>query len=729
MRSLESVGMLRGWVMDANVAHGEVGLVVRSLRADRGFLETLGLPLAWGRNFSLEEDRPNGPQAVILSHQYWERVHHGDPAIVGSTIQVEGRATQVIGVLAAEFQWWTGFDIVLPLQPDLATTNLSQNETIVARLKPGVSLREASAEAEVVIGNLLIHSPSFAETTDELRQALRRFPPNALPLKSSLFTAQSGNVFWLFFAAAGCVLVIALINLASLMLLRVLGRSHDHAVRLALGASVPRLGMPMLAEGVLIGALGGMAGLSLAWLVLRAFTGFVPAEWLRGQSPSLSIGSVWFALACGVGCASLAVLLGLWRTRRLDLPAELVGGGRAGWSRSAGRLGRALVVAQVALAVVLLIGAALFIRTLHELSNVPLGIQSHAVSVFGLSPLKANVGKIEDVVHESDRIIERLQRMPGVLHAAAGSNPPVTTQLNWGLLLPDGQEISAQYRFMTPQALQIFGIPVLSGRGIEPGDIAGAERVCLVSAAFARRYLEDQALGKVITIADTGDNQRVRMRVVGVVGDVRHAGPSEPPSPMIYTAMAQLPEALWQIVSGFGGLTYSIRMQPGMPINQAELQQAIAEVAPHQPISGLETMDALVASTTNQQKLNLLLVGLFAALALLLASVGLYAVMATSVAARRHEFGVRAALGAPPRRLLRLVLMESGKQIALGLAIGLAIALAGSRVLQGFLFGVSATDPVAIALVLGVLALTGALAALVPAVRASRVPPMQALRT
>lgn len=729
MHSVESVGMLRGWVMDTNVAHGDEGVVVRSLRADRGFLETLGLPLASGRNFSLEEDQPNGPQAVIFTHDYWERVHHGDPAIIGSAIQVEGRSMQVIGVLSAEFEWWEGFDIVLPLQPDPATTNLSQNETIVARLKPGVSLQTASAEADVVISNLLISSPSFAQSLDGLKQSLQRYPPNALPLKSSLFTAQSGNVLWLFFAAAGCVLVIAVINLAGLMLLRALGRSHDHAVRLALGASARRLGIPMLAEGGLIGVLGGIAGLSLAWLVLRTFTGFVPPEWIRGQSPGLSIGSVWFALACSVGCASLAVLLGLWRTRRLNLPAELVGGGRGGWSRSSGRLGRALVVAQVALAVVLLTGAALFIRTLHELSKVPLGIESHAVTVFGLSPLKANVGNVEDVVRESDRIIERLQRMPGVLHAAAGSNPPVTTQLNWALILPNGQEVSSQYRFMTPQALRIFGIPVLSGRGIEKGDGAGAERVCLVSAAFARRYLDDQALGKVIAVADTGDNQRVLMRVVGVVGDVRHAGPSEPPSPMVYTAMAQLPDALWQIVNGFGGLTYSIRMQPGVPINQVELQLAIADVAPRQPISGLQTMDALVASTTNQQKLNLLLVGLFAALALLLACVGLYAVMATSVAARRHEFGVRAALGASPARLLRQVLLESGRQIALGLAIGLAVALAGSRVLQGFLFGVEAADPLAITLVLLVLALTGALASLVPALRAARVPPMQALRT
>ncbi|MET0288372.1 MAG: FtsX-like permease family protein, partial [Pseudoxanthomonas sp.] len=200
--------------------------------------------------------------------------------------------------------------------------------------------------------------------------------------------------------------------------------------------------------------------------------------------------------------------------------------------------------------------------------------------------------------------------------------------------------------------------------------------------------------------------------------------------PIIYTPLAQMSQDTWELLRSFGGLTYAVHSRVGNAVfDEAALRKAVEAVAPSQPISGLRTMDFVVASTTDQQKLNLLLVGVFSALALLLASVGLYAVMATSVAARRHEFGVRAALGAPPLRLLRQVLMESGMQIALGLAIGLAIALAGSRVLQGFLFGVSAADPLAIGLVLGVLALTGALAALVPALRASRVPPMQALRT
>ncbi|KLJ02969.1 ADOP family duplicated permease [Luteimonas sp. FCS-9] len=728
MGSVVSVGMLRGWTMDANIARGDTAEVVRSMRADRGFIDTLGLPPMLGRNFSVEEDRPHGPQAVILAHAHWRQAYGADPAAVGRVVQLEGQAAEIVGVLPASFQWPEPFDVLLPLQQDTAARSMSTNEILVARLAPGVDIAAASAEAATVIGQLMLDDGT-ADRRDALRQHLREHPPSALPMLSSLFRAQSGNTLWLFSAAAGCVLLIAAVNLASLMLLRTLDRSHDHAVRLALGASLPRLGLPMLAEGALIGITGAAIGLLLAWLGLRLFAGAVPLVWLRGEPPALSVASLVFAAACGVGTAVFAALLGIWRTRRLPLAAELVGGGRGGWSRSSGHLGKALVVTQVALAVVLLIGAGLFMRTLQELSNVPLGIESRQTYVFNLSPVKGRVETVEAVDRQTTRILERLRRMPGVAAAAAASNPPVTTQLNFSVELPDRREISSQYRFMTPDMFAVFGIPVLAGRGLTAGDVAGAESVCVVSEAFARRYLDGDALGKLLTMPFYDGPQSRAMRVVGVVGDVRHAGPAEPAAPVMYTPMAQLPDAIWQIIRGFGGLTYSMRMHGGTAVDEAALQRAIAEVAPGQPISNLRAMTTVVASTTGQQALNLQLVGLFAALALLLASVGLYAVMATSVAARRHEFGVRAALGAPPARLLRQVLLESARQIGMGLAIGLTLALSGSRVLQGFLFGVEPADPLAVGLVLGVLALTAVAAAWVPAVRAARVSPMQALRT
>ncbi|CAD0360723.1 ADOP family duplicated permease [Xanthomonas hortorum] len=723
---LSSTGMLRGFPLPINIARGDTAEVARSISADRGFLQTLGVPMALGRNFDAQENRPGGPQAVILSNAFWQRYFGGDAAAIGSLLQVEGRAVPVVGVLPAQFPWADPFDLIQTMQPDLTTTNLSTNEIIVGRMQPGVRLEQVSAQTAAAITRLLRASPNMSE---QWLQQLQREPPNALPLKDSLYASNSGNTLWLFFAAATCVLLIAAVNLTSLMLLRALGRSHDSAVRAALGAPLVRLSLPALAEGLLIGVIGSIGGVVLAWVGLRLLASWVPVMWLRGDSAQLTGGSVLFALLAGAGTAVLAAALGIARSRRRNLVLELVGGGRAGWSLQAGRLGRALVVVQVAMAVVLLVGAALFARSLQQLSQVPMGFESRAATIFTLAPVKQRYATGDDAVEQARRIVERVQRMPGIALAGVSSNPPTTTQLSWSVSVADMPLFNVQYRLVTAGFLEVFQVPLLAGRAIAAGDVAGSEKVCVVSAAFARRYLQDDAIGKTVMLEDDGNNQRVAMRVVGVVGDVRQEGPAAPPPPIVYQPLAQMSEPMYQILRSFGALTYAVRTQAASQrVDEQALRAAIAEVAPQQPIADLQPMQALVASTTSQQKLNLLLVGLFAGLALLLAVVGLYAVMAVAVAARQHEFGVRAALGAPPARLLRQVLREASLQLGVGLAIGLGIAMALSRLLQRFLFEVRVADPLAIGGVLVTLAVAGLLAALVPALRAAWVSPMQALR-
>ncbi|MXV06682.1 MULTISPECIES: ADOP family duplicated permease [unclassified Xanthomonas] len=726
MPSLQSIGILRGFPVPANIARGDASEVVASISADAGVLRTLGLPMAAGRNFSDEESRPGGPQAVILSHRFWQRYFGSDPAAVGRTLQVEGKPVQIVGVLPADFPWADPFDLIRNMQPDLAETNLSTNEIVVARLRPGVSVAAASAQTAATLKAFLRNSPHMDASW---WGSLQRRPPNALPLQDSLYAANSGNTLWLFFAAAACVLLIAAINLTSLMLLRALGRSHDSAVRAALGASWLRLSLPALAEGVLIGVLGSLAGLALAWLGLRLLGDWVPLMWMRGEAAHLTGASALFALLAGGATALLAAVLGIVRGRRRNLVAELAGGGRGGWSLQAGRLGRVLVIAQVAIAVVLLIGAALFTRTLQKLAEVPMGFESRSAVVFSLAPVKERYVTAADAVEQTRRIVARLQQVPGIDRVGVSTNPPTATRLSWSVEINGAPSVDAQYRLATPQFLDVFRIPLLAGRGIADSDVAGAERVCVVSASFAARYLHGQALGKSITVPDDGGNQRLAMRVVGVVGDVRHTSPAEPPEPTVYQPLAQMSEPMWQIIRGFGALTYAVHLRAGaLGADERALRAAIDEVAPQQPIADLRPMQALVATTTSEQKLNLLLVGLFAALALLLAAVGLYAVMAVAVAARQHEFGVRAALGAPPARLRRQVLGEAGVQIGVGLLLGLGVAMAVSRLLQRFLFEVRVADPLAIGAVLLVLAAAGLLAALAPAQRAARVPPMQALR-
>ncbi|MEX1827441.1 ADOP family duplicated permease [Luteibacter sp. CQ10] len=723
--SIESAGMLDGGPVNVNIAPGGRPQVAVAMHADRGFFQTLGLPMALGRNFDEAENRPHGPSAVILTHAFWLSHFGADPSVVGRVLQVEGKGMQIIGVLPSQFRWPWGIDMVLSMQPDLASNDMSNNQLIVGRLKPGATVAAAGAEVAGKLGPLLLSS---ADDMARAREALRVQPPSAEPLLVSIFTNRIGETLWLFLGAAACVLLIAVSNLASLILLRSLSRTHASAVRAALGSSGARLSLPALGEGLLIGLLGAVSGLMLAWTGLRLIGNVVPPEWLRGEQVSLTGTSVVFALVAGLVAAGGSTAVAMVRGRRRDWRRELVGGGRGGISREDGRASRMLVIAQVALAVVLLVGAALFVRTLHELESVPMGFSSRNVTTFTLSPVKQRYVGIDKVTALTVRVLDRLRRMPGVVEAGASSNLPTASQMNWPIVLPNGSIVSSQYRMTSPGFLESVGVPLLRGRGIATTDVAGAEPVCLVSEAFARKHFgqDDPLGGKVMLRLD--DTKQIALRIVGVVGDVRQDGPAEPAPPIFYTPLAQVPEGIWSMLSQFGPLSFAVQLHPGMELNAGALRDAINEVAVEQPISNVRTLASVVASTTGAQRLNLLLVGLFASLALLLASVGLYAVMSVAVTAHRHDYGVRAALGATRDRLMFTVIRSAAAQVGLGLAIGLAVAMAVSRLLGSFLFGIKALDPLAIGSVLLVLGSCGLLASLPPAWRAARVKPMQALR-
>lgn len=725
MSSIEAAGTADG-PGNVNIAPGGRPQVAVAMHADRAFFEVLGLPMALGRNFNDAENRPHGPGAVILTDAFWRARFGADPSVVGRTLEVEGQGMQIVGVLPRTFQWPWGADVVLSMQTDLASRDMSTNQMIVGRMKPGATLAGTAAETAAAL------TPLFLSSSDDMarmREALREQPPSALPLLTGVFAPQTGKTLGLFLGASACVLLIAVINLASLILLRSLSRTHASAVRAALGSSIGRLSLPAFGEGLLIGVLGALFGLLLAWLGLRLIGDIVPPEWLRGEPVALTGMSVVFALVAGLAAAVGATVLAVLRGRRRDWRSELVGGGRSGLSREDGRTGRALVVAQIAVAVVLLVGAALFTRTLHELESVPMGFASRNVTTFALSPVKQRYATIADVSALSRKLLERLRRLPGTEGAGVSTNLPTGSQLNWPIVLPNGSMIGTQYRLMTPGFLEAVGVPLLAGRGIADSDVAGADPVCVVSASFARQYFGvEDALGHTVMLR-VDDTRQVPLRVVGVVGDVRQRGPGEPSPPILYTALAQVPDAMWSIMREFGPLNIAVRLRPGTGLNDGALRDVVNEVAPGQPISNLRTLETVVASTTAAQRLNLLLVGLFAGLALLLASVGLYAVMSVAVAAHRHDYGVRAALGATRHRLLFTVIRAAAVQVGLGLAVGLTVSMVLSRLLTSFLFGVQALDPLAIGAVLLVLGLSALLASVPPAWRAARVRPMQALRT
>jgi predicted permease len=716
-------GIASSFVRNVNVVRDDALLVSPLLLADHGFLHTLGVRMALGRNFSQAEDRPEGDRVVVIGHGFWIAQFGGDANVLGRSIVLEGKPARIIGVLPKDFAWVEDFDLLVPMRLAPASQDMDTNQYAIARLRAPAEGLNARIDARIhaLIGDLR------SSMAPEAYQHLSRQRYLAMPLRE-FYTGATGATLWLFFAAALCVLAIAAINLTNLVIQRSIVRTHDSAVRAALGASGLRLAMPAFAEALLIGACGSAAGIALAWAGLRLLGGSVPPQWLPGGRIALVAAGGWFALAIGVLVALLAAALGAWRGRVRSLSAELVGGGRSGLSRHAGRLGRVLVIAQVALAALLLVVASLFMRSLYELNSVPLGFDATSVETFKLAPVRRIYTDIDAVNAQTRAVLDRLRALPGVQRVAVTGNLPLGSQLNLPATLADGRSIQPQYRPVGGDYFALFAIASSAGRVFDARDSRGAEPVCVVSATFAREYLKGDPLGQTLRMGRGDGNAMPTMRVVGVVGDVRQFGPAEPAPPIVYVPLAQMPPKLWNTMREFGPLNYAVRTHGQIANLEPALRKAVAEAAPQQPIGDIRSMRSVVDEAMGESRLQLLLVGLFSLLALSLACIGLYAVLSVNVAARRHEYGVRAALGASARRLLALVFRDSAVQVAIGLGAGMIAALLAARVIRRFLFGVGAADPLAMLAVALVLALAAAVATALPALRVARSDPMQALR-
>jgi putative ABC transport system permease protein len=711
-----------------NVAGAGAPAQVPVIYIDRNMLPTLGLQPVLGRNFDAQEDRPNGLPAVILGHGFWQRSYDGDTHVIGRSLQVEGVPHIIVGVLPAGFNTVLGAgDVMLPTALPQASRDYNHNGTVaIARLAHGADIAAVSAQVDAR------ERAMYRDMAMGGNWKKPRFGAEGL---ASTVQQDARPMLLLFLASALLVLLIALVNLTNLMLLRSLSRNHDAAVRSALGASLPRLMLPALGEGLLVGGLGALLGMAFAMAGLALLQGFVPAEWLWGGQ--LRIGAAAWVLAFGAGLlgALLAAALALWRSRSATTVDELREGGRSGIGLHSGRLGRMLVVAQVALAAVLLSAAGVFMHGLYDASQLRLGFSDDHVLTFELAPVRAEYPDVAAVQNLSLRLVQRLQAIPGVTDAAVTTNLPASDdmygQFQNGMRTLDGKEFVAQYHGIGSGFFALFDIPLREGRDFTRDDTAGGERVAIVSQDLADAYYGGHAIGKIIEVEGNGDVVWPT-RIVGVVGDTLQRGALQPKQPVLYVPLAQVPAQNMVIFRNLEPLRFALRGH-GNPMDwQAGVRKALAEVAPEQPIANLRDMRGIVRQTTQNARLSLWLIGLFAALALLLAAAGLYAVMAVAVAAREREFGVRMALGAAPRRLLGLVLRGGLIQIVVGLAIGVAIALGASRAMAVLLMTLlgrsNAFDPVAMLGVCVVLAVAGLLACLLPALRAARVAPMRALR-
>ena len=726
--ALEQVGM------SANIAGGGQPEQVSVVRADRQLLPTLGLRPVLGRNFTVQEDQPGGPKAVLLSHGLWLRRYGGDAAVIGRRMQVEGTPVTIVGVLPASFDVVNSFDlfaggggIVLPMALPAVSHDYNQNAHLaIARLADGARVAEVAAQAD---------ARERAMYRDMAMGGDWKQPWYGAGSLTEVQHRSARPVLLVFVASAALVLLIALVNLTNLMLLRALSRNHDGAVRSALGAPMLRLMLPALGEGLLVGVCGALAGIALGAAGLTVSQSLIPAEWLSGDPVRPGLAAWGFAFAMGLLGALLAALLALWRSRSTVTVDELREGGRSGTGVHSGRLGRVLVMAQVALAAILLCAAGVFMRALHDASQTPLGFTSDHVLTFELSPVKGDHPDAASMHDLSQRLVERLRLIPRVTDAAVTTNLPASDtgfgQFKNAARTADGREMQVQLHGVGPGFFKLFSIALHAGRDFARNDTRGNEPVAIVSKDLADTYYDGHAMGKTIRVEGNGSDHWP-VRIVGVVDETYQYGPLQPKQPVLYMPLDQMPAPILQVFHSLEPLRFAVRGHGNAADWRAGIRAAVAEVAPDQPIANVRSMDSIVRQTTQGARLGLLLIGLFASLALLLAATGMYAVMAVAVAAREREFGVRLAMGAQPARLVRLVLRGGLAQIALGLVIGVAAALGLAHALSMMLVGMlgrgSGFDPWAMLGVCAVLAAAGLLACLLPAWRASRVPPMRALR-
>ncbi|HEX5421317.1 MAG TPA: ABC transporter permease [Gammaproteobacteria bacterium] len=730
---LEDVAAFRSTTL--NYSGGESPARINAAQATEAYFRTFRAPLVKGRGFTAEEGLPGGARSTVISYRFWKRLLDADPDIIGKKISLSGEPYTVVGVVGPDFDMreYGDPEIWLPLQIDPNTTDGAYLYQVVARLKPGVTLKQAQERLEASVA-------AFRERFPGVLGPRAGF--SARTLQEALVGRGVRTTLFALLGAVGLVMLIACANVANLTLVRANLRQREIAVRSALGASPGRIVRQILAESLLLSLAAGTLGLIFGFLGMRALLAVDTAGLPRlGEAGSL-VGMDWrvvsFTLTLSFSTVLLFGLAPALAASRTSLAGLIKGGGSRGSVRQS-RSRSALVIVEVALALVLRIGAGLLIRTSAALNRVDPGFDAKHVLTMQTS-LSGRRFVSARSVEQTVRIArERLRAIPGVAGAAATCCVPMQT--GWGMPFNiPGRAGAGRYTgsnaavFTSPGYFDVFEIPVLRGRAFNDGDAAAAPPVAIINEAFAKRYWPDGAdpLGDRILIGGGAANMHEYAgeplrRIVGVVGDVRAAGLADEPEPIMYVPEAQLPDALSALVVSSLPTTWVVRTR-GNPESVSRAVQEALRRATGLPVTDVRTMRAIVSLSVSRQRLYRLLMSVFAGSALLLAAIGIFGLMAYAVQQRTREIGIRLALGAAPVHLRGTVIRQGMLLVGGGIAAGLAAAYCLASVLASLLFGVRAHDPivfVAIPIVLTVVALA---AMAVPAVRASRVDPLESLR-
>jgi putative ABC transport system permease protein len=694
---------------------------LRCLRLESNFLDTFGISPLAGRSFTREEDLPNGPRVAMISYALWHTRFADDPNIVGRAIPLDGAATVVVGVLPRDFELptLTPVDVLLPLNLNEATEHAGRALRVFGRLKPGISPPQARAELEPFFqGSLQTVPPQFRKEVGFRVQSIR--------------DRQVGNdrlASLALFGAVLAVLLIACANITNLLLSRAVARERELAMRAVLGATRFRLARLALTESLLLGLTGGAAGCGLAYALLRLFISIAPQGLPRLQEASIDWRVLLFALVVSIGSA---VIFGTAPALRSARAAAL-----QSWSathRTKSGLRSVLVSAQIAVSLMLLTGAGLLLRSLWKLENVPLGMESDRVVLAHFELGRQRYAAPASQTSFFENLEQRLGTLPGVeAIAISDSVPPIggtrgrpfsAIEIEGQLRMPEGTGGMVAWRYVTPSYFSALEIPIVRGRGFAESDRAPDAYAVIVSSTLARRLFPNgDALGKRILKSASGQ----WYTIVGVASDVTNGGPVLQADPEYYLVRKTVADASLLGPDGWRSATVIARTGISAGLIANSLRSAVAAVDPTLPVE-IETMSERLGEMEARPRFDAVLLSAFAGMGVLLAGIGLFGVMSFLVSQRTREIGVRMALGATPRDIVRWTLGHAARWTVAGLLAGLAGSFVVARLLRTLLFQVNGADPATLAAAMLFLICVSLLAAAIPSRRAARLAPMETLR-
>jgi predicted permease len=714
-----------------NLSGGDRPEQLKGIHVSHEFFRLFGAQTLLGRTFDAEEDRPRGGNVVVLSNGIWQRRFGSDASIAGKAIALGGESYTVIGVLSRGFAFDPPPDLYLPFQADPNSTNQGHYFRVAAHLKPGVSLGAAKAALNLAAG--------------EFRHAF----PGALDPKSSftvepmqqLIVRNVRMALYILLGAVACVLLIACANVANLLLARATARSREIAIRSAIGAGRGRIVRQLLTESLLLAAMGGIAGLAMGALGVRALLAVNPGNIPRIGEDGSAVTLDWTVLGLTLLLSLITgVLFGLvpaLHASRVDINSTLKeAASRSGSGLRQNKARSALVIAEMALAIVLLVGAGLLIRTFSALHSVAPGFDPHNVLTMETALTGTNYDRTAAITAMSRQAIERIEAIPGVEAAAASSYLPLAGGLGLGFII-EGRPLTngpahggAAWNYVTPRFFKVFRIPVVRGRVFTERDDAAAPPVVVINEAMAKQYWKnEEPLGHRLIIGSGmgPDFAQAPREIVGVIADARDAGLNDDPQPATFVPLSQVRDSYMKLNNRFMPLSWLVRTRVEPFSLSPAIQRAFQEAA-DLPVAHIRTMDRIVIQSTARDQFNTLVLGIFAFAAILLASIGLYGLMAYSVEQRTLEFGIRLALGANSPQLRNMIVRQAMLLAAIGITIGLAAAFGLTRLMASLLFHVKPNDPAVFAFVAVLLGAVAFLASYLPARRALRVDPVVALR-